>query len=250
MSRSSSTTFDPSPQGDFLWLDFPDPRDDGSPCVSRCTVRFEQHRWRHIIEKHVCHREEPWDDWLTQDLANKLRHAWEPACGEHTRREVLGRASDLVEKEARECLGVPLALLYDNYQPATPGNPSSGQETWALVLPAGALLIIRSRPEGGAVCTCYFLKSAARCTNAEQRRLNLVRTLLCRYAELTTDGSWTPRALLQEDRELRIRFRFRTAVTWGLDGGQRQPRDATQDPWRRGADRPAPRKRLAPRQRY
>jgi hypothetical protein len=138
----------------------------------------------------------------------------------------------------------------DNYQPPAACRPSYARETWLLVLPAGALLIIRSCPDGGTICTCYFPKSSVRCAAAGRRWRNVVRCVLSRYAELTPEGEWTPKPLVDEGSEIRVRFRFRTPATWGMKGGMQKPWDAMPAPWQKATDEASPQIRLAPRTRY
>src|SRR5205823_8431963 len=120
-------------------------------------------------------------------------------------------------KEGKQCLDVPLALLFDNYQPPQPGRPSRAQETWNLVLPAGALLVVRSRPEGGSVTSCYFKGEACRATDPRQRWRALVRALLLLYAKVQPDRTLVapdPTEAFSEGKEMRARVRFRTLATW------------------------------------
>jgi hypothetical protein len=215
-------------------------------------VVVEERTWRHIVEEHVADGREPWDEWLTAATAARFRAAWQVGSTDEARAATLGEVSVIVEGEAKVCLRVPLAILYDNFQPPPPGGRSPPQETWNLVLPAGALLVVRSRPEGGAVRTCYFKGSARRATDARQRWRGLVRELLLCYAHRREDGTLVPPepgVLFAEGEETRGRVRFRTPATWYLDGSHAEPWRVMPNPWPLPPP-PAPAHRLGPRRRY
>jgi hypothetical protein len=236
------------------WDDVPDPRGDERTCSGRCRVVAEDRAWRHIVEEHVAAgREPPWDEWLSPDLARRFRAAWQLGTTDEQRTQTIRDVSVIVEKEAKACLGIPLALLFDNYQSPPPGGHSRPQETWNLVLPAGALLVVRSRPEGGAVTTCYFKRAACHATDPGQRWRTLVRDLLQTYARRQPDGTFVPGdrggLIRRGDVETRGGVRFRTPTTWCLDGRQPEPWRTMPNPWP-GPRPPEPPRRLGPRRRY
>jgi hypothetical protein len=233
------------------WNDVPDPRDEDRPCSGVCQVFAEERAWRHIVEEHLSDRREPWDEWLTPALAARFRNAWQRGSTDEGRAATLEEVSVIVEREAKTCLGVPLALLYDSYQPPPPGGRSPAQETWNLVLPAGALLVARSHHEGGELRTCYFKGSACRATDARQRWRALVRELVLCYAERRADGMLVPPQpgrLFAEGEDTRSRVRFRTAASWYLDGCHAEPWQVMPNPW--PLPPPAPVHRLGPRHPY
>jgi hypothetical protein len=215
-------------------------------------VLAEERAWRHIVEEHVADGREPWDEWLTPALATRFRKAWQAGSTDEDRTTTMREVSVIVEAEAKTCLKVPLALLYDSYQPPPPGGRSRPQETWNLVLPAGALLVVRSRPEGGAMRTCYFKGSASRATDARQRWRSLVRELLLCYAHRQDDGTLVPPeagTLFGQGEDTRGRIRFRTQATWYLEGHHTEPWRAMPNPWPLPPPPPHAH-RLAPRRPY
>jgi hypothetical protein len=235
------------------WDDVPDPRDDEHTCSGRCRVSAEDHAWRHIVEKHVAAGREPWDEWLSPDLARRFRVAWQLGTTDEERTQTIRDVSVIVEEEARACLGIPLALLFDHYQQPAPGKPSRPHETWNLVLRAGALLVVRSRPDGGTMTTCYFKRAACRATDPCQRWRTLVRDLLQTYARRQPDGTFVAgdrRDLIRRgEGETHGGVRFRTPTTWCLDGRKPEPWRTMPNPW------PVPRppdtpRRLGPRRHY
>ncbi|MDY3562690.1 hypothetical protein R5W23_004168 [Gemmata sp. JC673] len=219
------------------WTNVPDPRDDATPCAGPCAVEVEEHRWRHITEEHVANVREPWDEWLTPTLADGLRAAWAPGSTEEGRRACIARVAEVVERDLRRCLTAPLAVLYDDFQMSAASRPSRGQETWALVLPSGAMLVVRSRPAGGAVVSCYFKGAACRATDPADRWRRTAEYVLMTYAKLNQDGTFSApdrTEFVQGKAGLRIRIRFRTAATWALDAAGRRPWDVLPDDWGAG----------------
>jgi len=217
-----------------IWTDVPDPRDDLAPCVARCEVAVEERTWRHIAENHVVPGTEPWDEWLTPPVAEQFRRLWSLGSTDEQRRDTLRVIGETIEREMKQCLNVPLGLLYDDYQAPAPNRPSRAQETWGLVMPAGAFLVVRSRSSGGEVRTCYFKGVACRVTDPGQRWRRVAESVLLAYGKLRPDGTFGPPGRLdrvEADGGLRTRIRFRTVSTWSLDGTQRRPWDSISDPW-------------------
>ncbi len=235
------------------WKDVPDPRDDASPCTAPCQVVFEVERLRHIVEKHVADPRELWDEWAGPALAGRLRAAWQLGSAEEERQLALEQLSPLTEAEAKSCLRVPLAVLYDNYEaPAVAGGPSRPRETWALILPCGALLIVRSRPDGGAVWSCYFKGAVCRATTAHHRWRALAEELVLCFADARPDGKMVPppeAKFVLAGAEMRSRVRFRTPATWHLEGREARPWFTMPNPWPAPAP-VAPARRLGPRRHY
>lgn len=237
----------------ITWTDVPDPRDDNRPCHARCEVSVEERTWRHIVERHVTSSAEPWDEWLTPAVADRLRTLWSHGSTEQVRRDTLGAVATTVEMDVKSCLNVPLGLLYDDYKRASPVQPSKAQETWGLVLPCGAFLVARSRPTGGEVRTCYFKGVASRETDPSQRWRRLAQSVMITYAKVRPDGTFGPPDRLDivtMDNGFRTRIRFRTDITWMLDGTSRQPWDTLADPWLKHLPPSPPAISLRPRRSY
>jgi hypothetical protein len=237
----------------MTWTDVPDPRDDLNPCVARCEVSVEERTWRHIAENHVIPGGEPWDQWLTPPLAGRYRRLWSRGSTDGDRKATLAEVGLIVEGEMKRCLGVPLGMVYDDYQPPAGGRPSRPQETWGLVLPSGAFLVVRSRPAGGEVRTCYFNGVACRATDPGQRWRSVAENLLLTYARVQPDGTFVPPdppASFPTNGGMRRRVRFRTATSWSLDGTKRRPWDAIPDPWKAPAPAAPPAVKLRPRRTY
>jgi hypothetical protein len=237
----------------ITWSDIPDPRDDTCPCVARCEVTVEERTWRHIAERHVMSGIEPWDDWLSPAVAGQLRKSWLLGLSDEQWKHTLVTVAATVETDIKQCLNVPLSLLYDDYQPPALSRPSKAQETWGLVLPCGAYLVVRSRPTGGELRTCYFKGVVCREADPTQRWRRLVQHVLLTYAKLNSNGVFSPPDRLHtvvSNGNFRARIRFCTESTWTLDGTSRKPWDGMTDPWRPPPPPAPPATTLRPRRTY
>ena len=236
-----------------VWTDVPDPRDDANPCLGRCQVAVSDRAWRHIAEEHLIPLGEPWNEWLTPPVAERFRDVWTTGMSASERMAAVTAVADVVEDEMKRCLTVPLALLYDDYQPPSAGQPTRAQETWCLVLPSGAFMVVRSDPAGGHVRTCYFKDAACRIPDPSQRWRAVVENVVLTYATISADGTRTPRGQAEAvgfKGGLRVRIRFRTDRSWLLDGGHRRPWASIPDPWGRTPPPAAPATGLLPRRTY
>src|SRR5438067_1611148 len=104
------------------------------------------------------------------------------------------RVSDRMEQDAKRCLGVPLAVLYDVAQDvSTKGRQSSRWVlTVDLVLPCGAKLCVRERDRMTyRVRTCFFHTCVWRAVAGRRWRM-LVRHLIERYATDNGNDTWSP----------------------------------------------------------
>jgi hypothetical protein len=224
---------------DHTWLNVPDPRDPVCPGGGCCSVVLHEHRWSHIRE-HVDHPEEPWADWLADQLAERLRDSYHSSMNEQERQAVRQEVSQRMETAARECLGVPLAALYDVAQ--EPKETGTGSRSpWALtadlVLRCGAKLCIRERERGRyEVCSCFFHRCV--CGRPAERRWRwLVRFLIQRYAKDNGNGTYSPpdsswgAQHIPETGETVATPRFRNDRRWGLDRPVGEPWFGISDPW-------------------
>jgi hypothetical protein len=214
------------------WNDVPDPRDGRDLTCDTCQVKAEERVWRHIAEGHASNPEEPWDEWLTPTgLADRFRGQWQLGSTDEDRQATLAEVSVIVEGEAKECLRVPLAVLYDESPPPEGSKPSKWHEAWSLVLPAGALLVIESRPTGGAMQSCYFKKRVCRQKNPTARWRVLVQLLTLTYAERQADGCWRAREIFSRGDYTVVRIRFCHEASWSLDQNHPDPWELIVDPF-------------------
>lgn len=135
----------------FTWNDLPDPRyDDGR----NCAIRAYSSAWRHLAidSEHLTNGQEPWGQWLGEDLqAAVVRVLSRPAEIDELR-NVLSQASSLMAAEVRKCLKAPLVLLMRVHQ--TPS--AQGEDAWILVLSNGASFCVADRPRRLYLKSCYF----------------------------------------------------------------------------------------------
>jgi hypothetical protein len=218
-----------------IWNEVPDPRDGRDLTCDICQVEAEERVWRHISEGHTSSRDdsenERWDEWLPTGLADRFRRQWQLGSTDDERRDTVAEVSAVVEREAKECLRVPLAVLYDEALPPEGSKPSKWHEAWSLVLPSGALLVIRSQSAGGSLVNCYFKGEVCRELDPMARWRVLARILASTYAERQPDGSWKARELSPRGAVTFVRVRFRDLTSWCLDHNLDAPWELIPDPY-------------------
>ncbi len=229
------------------WTDLADPRDERAPHGARCTVVLYEQACRHIVEKHVAPRREPWGELLSEELVQQLAELWADGADAARRTAVLERFSDRLFAAVRECLEHPLALLCTRR--AGKGGRRQVQ-IWKLVLRCGALMVIEACPRRAVVKTCFFPRGVCRVPKSSRRWLGLLRMLVLRYAKLGEKEIVPPSPGTRADRAGKSwdEIQFVTLETWGFCT------DIAGTPWRgrpaawpaEGDDRPR-RRRLLPR---
>lgn len=230
------------------WNNLPDPSDERAPHGSYRSV--ELHEWvcRHIVEKHVLRKEEPWTELLEKELVKRLQKLLEGEVDFAQRAAALDRFSEGLSAAARECLEQPLVLLLT--QPAVQSGHQSVQ-CWQLVLRCGALMVIEVRRRA-TVKTCFFPRSVCRVPKGSRRWRHLLAALVLRYARMRNGKIEPPRRgeeVRQRSGKAWAEARFVTLESWGF----RTDMEGT--PWRgrpaawpaEGDARPSARRRLLPR---
>src|SRR5262245_31169476 len=140
------------------WTGLPDP---GAQNLqgNTCTIVVRSSTWEHVVRKHVANECEPWRDWLTRSIVANLAAGFAD-CSQ------VALALSQIGKDVKESLQRPLVLVY---------RTNLHGHTWLLVLPSGALAVVRSRQQANAVLsTCYFRKVVCRITKSAQRWRRLV----------------------------------------------------------------------------
>ncbi|NMC21532.1 MAG: hypothetical protein GYA33_14070 [Thermogutta sp.] len=195
------------------WSDLPDPRPEnqGRPLG----VDFAEWAWRHCV-KHWTAHDEPWKEEFGAGTVTQLGTAdgkvpADPAA--------VNQVLNVLREQAAESLRRPLVLLLRQR-----GRASKGLQ-WLLVLPSGALAVLRGNHSSARWVTCYYLRAAA---VEKRRRLRwqiTVRRLVRRYVPIQGNP---PQCLLPgPDQEIsvvkkgtyveRVRsLRFITPANWGF----------------------------------
>jgi len=208
------------------WIDLPNPVDSESPIN---TVTTPQHRWRHIVKRHIAESAEPWDELLPGDVLTRMEETLAFACDDPQVIPLHEALASVLERQARQSLSRPLVVAYSVQ--CRPDEPS--EERRLLVLPSGALAVLGQSKRGWSVLTAYFVKAACR-AKSHRRWKECAKYLLVSYARLDVRyGVVQPDAAhqvtirhLQKPTEIRERFRFLTEASWGFQANLRGK------PWR------------------
>lgn len=215
----------------FEWEDLPDPRDPRAPQGARCTVNVTERSLRHICEKHICSRGEPWKDFLDSKLLQQLRIVGTTGTDPQQLRAALSSLSDVLGQAARECLLRPLALLYVITIPPK----RRATQIWLLVLRSGAQLIVRLHDHAPRAITCFFPHAACSTRKPQQRWRKVVASLVAKFSLLHPDRIQPPakedvRNISALQRATQIQFV--TLASWGFDTHlEGTPWRGRLDPW-------------------
>jgi len=202
----------------WKWSDLPDPRDPHAPHGACCTVVAPARALEHIREKHVCDRREPWKEWLSADLLQRLRHMDGAGADALQASAALEGFARYLGEAAGECLRRPLALLYEVTERVHQGvKPAM---VWLLVLRSGALLVIRVYRDKPYVATCFYPYVACIAAKPQQRWRKVVASLVARFADLRARRPHPPQAsdtkVIAPGRKA-AQIRFVTPTSWGFD---------------------------------
>lgn len=181
------------------WDNLPDPRDPNAPQGATCSVVLEEQYLAHFVQKHIAKGDGPWVEWLGAELVEQLTH-WldgEIELTPELREEICRRLREQLEESLRR----PLVLL----------QTVLNVTTWILVVPCGALFILRSKNSKVLMVTTYYPRRLAHWP-ATKRWRKVVAKLVWRYANLVeVGGCW--RLVADEKGPVRwVRLE-----TWGFD---------------------------------
>jgi len=195
------------------WSDLPDPRPENQG--RKLEVNFMEWAWHHCA-KHWTAHDEPWQEEFGPDVVMQMRTAEGEGLADSA---VVNRVLHILREQTAESLRRPLVLLLRQR-----GRASKGLQ-WLLVLPSGALAVLRGSNSRAKWITCYYFRAAA---VEKRRRLRwqiTVRRLIRMYVPI--QGS-PPQCLLPEpNQEIsvvkkgtlveRVRsLRFITPGNWGF----------------------------------
>jgi hypothetical protein len=127
-----------------VWT-LPDPRDNSSIQIAVTEADLKHASDRHFLTLH-----EPWVDYFTAPLLDRLRACWQQGAGE--RAVVLADVAARLEASLRSGLERPQVCQYmqldqDRYE---------CYQTWEVVTKAGFLVIIRHLGDGGLLKTAFY----------------------------------------------------------------------------------------------
>jgi hypothetical protein len=208
-----------------VWRDLPDPRDVGLADPRRYVIVVHEHALRHIIGAHIARDDGPWSEWLTGELVAAVCRLGDAHVTAEQRRSWLAALAARLERGARSSLDRPLVLAYRSRPPWHARQDGEDREHGILVLPAGAILIVRSTRRWQVV-TCYYPGSAAWEPDPARRWQAAVRELVRLYAGWEAGRGHHPPEPAREvripdhadipARAIRSDFRFITPASWGF----------------------------------
>lgn len=204
-----------------LWDRVPDPTSADAPNGLRVSVELREAHWRKIIGKHFSQKDhpEPWHDVLVpNDLATLLKSPYGPWADGPLLAVAVSVLRSL-EHEVRRSLERPLALTYRSLEQI--GETAQRSNCWHVILPSGAVAIIRRKECDIFLKTCYFTGAVAvievrrRWRRAAQRAVEEYSEYDEQRDEFIIPG---PRHHKDYGTELRFDFRFATPSQWGFSG--------------------------------
>ncbi|MGB9687428.1 hypothetical protein [Thermogutta sp.] len=207
------------------WSNLPDPRQGiGSQTLS---VLFFEQIWHHCL-KHWTSRHEPWDEEFGKDVIARLRNLVDVCSPEG--QDVVNRVLEVLEKQTQASLVRPQVLIL------TLATSTARDTKWLLVLPSGAIAILRGTECVLRWVTCYYLCVAAVERKRRERWKATVREVIRRYVPVRGDPpQWlmpTPQdALVLRGSEGKVggcfqNLQFITPENWGFEP------ELTGCPWR------------------
>jgi hypothetical protein len=191
-------------------------------------VAVLEQQLQHFTNRHLAPGVEPWDELFGLHLAGRLAGAWDAETRLADRHAILTEVSDRLGRQAREALSRPLVLDLETCL----GSGRFLYRTLCLVLPAGALAVLRQRAGSWALVTAYFPRATV--SEPPARRWKAA------VADLVRRYCFTPPALVPPEpgrrfevrasggpvHEIRRNLRFHVLHTWGF------ATDLEGNPWR------------------
>lgn len=202
-------------------------RSEDAPSRGTWYVAIGWNRWKHIADKHVADRSEPWDDWLGQASVGKLRRVRELPTEE--RKELLNECTKLLEKSVIRSAARPLFMQMNRVEHRASGR--SGCRSVVFVLPEGAVCCagVIGRVQWH-VRTVFFPVRRRQVPLARVRWRETVRRMVVRYGR---PGKQAGRLELPDEQYTKrlpeatvSQIRFVAAREWGFES------DAPRARWR------------------
>lgn len=178
----------------------PDPRDPKAPKGGKCDVVFGEGIIRHIAPDHwsgTGEEAQAWRDWLGDDLVNAGIQMSQRVVGHPESASVVTGVADAMGDAVQAAFSRPLVLIKRNQTGMKSKKSGKGglDDAWLVVLPNGALVVVRRVKSTFRVVTAYFKKCALVETRPVHRWRSLVRFLVAMHRgsssnQFVTLDSW------------------------------------------------------------
>jgi hypothetical protein len=208
----------------YRWDQLPDPAATNAPNGPRTQVELLERDWRKIVGKHFTRSSEPWGDILPASTFDVLKGSPYGALDSRPMREATENALSILGHEVAASLRRPRAIVYSRLQQH--GSHWRPIRHWLLLLPCGALAVVRAGPQSNFLKTCYFLGSVGVIAKEERWRIALGRIVreqkYATFDESTNDFVYPAMqdlrqvANLGQAAELPYQITFVTAQSWGF----------------------------------
>ncbi|HUY34244.1 MAG TPA: hypothetical protein VMV69_15970 [Pirellulales bacterium] len=208
----------------YQWDQLPDPAATNAPNGPRTQIELLERDWRKIVGKHFTRSSEPWRDILPTSTFDLLKGSPYGALDFGPLREATENALSILGQEIAASLRRPRAIVYSRLQQR--GSHWRPTRNWLLLLPCGALAVVRADPPSNLLKTCYFPGSVGVIPKEERWRIAIGRVVReQKYAtfDKTTNDFVYPAtqdlrevAILGQAPELPYHVTFVTAQSWGF----------------------------------
>ncbi|GIX01880.1 MAG: hypothetical protein KatS3mg112_0817 [Thermogutta sp.] len=198
------------------WSHLPNPREEADN--QTLTAVFCENVWHHCLKHWVC-QDEPWKEEFGADVVAQLRNNVDLSSAKG--RSIIDVVLGGLKKQTQESFVRPQVLIFRR-------RLSIGNHTnWLLILPSGAIAILRETGQFLRWITCYYLAPVAVVKKRRERWKTAVRQIIRRYVPLKGEP---PQWLLpSQEEEVAIRnsegkvigwvknLQFITPENWGFE---------------------------------
>ena len=208
----------------YRWDQLPDPAATNAPNGPVTHIELLERDWRKIVGKHFTRSSEPWRDILPTSTFHLLKGSRYGALDSGPMREATESALSILGHEIATSLRRPLAVVYSRLLQR--GSHWRPMRHWLLLLPCGALAVVRAGSPSNLLKTCYFLGSVDVIPKEERWRTALGRVVreqkYATFDETTNDFVYPAMqdlrevAILGQAPELPYQITFVTAQSWGF----------------------------------
>jgi hypothetical protein len=205
------------------WSNLPDPRSwsadgPGSPCS---VLAFDEN-WKHIVNRHVRNRAEPWEEWVTAGVVREVGQASSVAGATSGWIMAIQNLAAQMKDAVLQSFQRPRVVLICEHTHPT----AKPVRKWILVLPTGAKMIVRcaksAKSAKNVLLTCFFPEPVCDEAPADRCRV-LAEMLVLQYCPKVQGGipGHPPRWHVYANPKTHCfhdRIQFVTLTSWGFDG--------------------------------